>query len=445
MSLTEQQETIMELLKLGKNVFATGPAGTGKSFLIHHILKEFPPDSTQVCSMTGVSTILLNTDVSKGKAKTLHSWSGIGLCSTSGGRNRIIDKVLRNRRCVANWMKTRLLIVDEVSMMSDFVLEVIEEIGRRIHRNSLPFGGMQIIFTGDMFQLPPVGDESCKFCFESPVWANLFQGDYGQSVELTRVFRQENDDAFIQILNEVRMGQISEESVQLLRSRVGLPPPDDLVMTNLFPTKFHVAQLNSVEYKKLNGEEYIFQPVINTKNAKYIEDGRPFDEFDQLQCLAATPEMMEKEIAHLSTGIDILKLKVGAIVMCLVNLDIDQGIVNGSQGRVKEFHLGLPIVEFTNGCVFKMPCYFWQSISLPCISIGQIPLVLSWATTIHKSQGMTLSRANMDLGNQIFECGQIYVALSRVKNLQGLYLSSFTPYKIKANPRVLKFYMSLRN
>ena len=443
-TLTEQQQYIMNLLKSGKNVFATGPAGTGKSFLIRHILQQFPPDSTQVCSMTGVSTVLLNTDIPQGKAKTLHSWSGIGLCNPP--RARIIDKVLRNRRCVANWIKTRLLIVDEVSMMSDFVLEVIEELGRRIHRNSIPFGGMQIIFTGDMFQLPPVGDGS-KFCFESPVWANLFQCHFGQCVELTRVFRQENDEAFIQILSEIRMGQISEESVQLLRSRVGLKPPDDLVLTKLFPTRFHVSQMNITEYGKLMGEEIVYSPVIHTNTVKYIEDGRPFDEFDKAQCLAATPEMIEKEVAQFIAGspcVETLKLKVGAIVMCVVNLDIDQGIVNGSQGKVKEFQLGLPVVEFTNGHVCKIPCHFWQSHVLPCIAVGQIPLVLSWATTIHKSQGMTLSRAEMDLGNQVFECGQMYVALSRVKSLQGLYLSNFNPYKIKANPRVVKFYMSLK-
>lgn len=443
--LTEQQQYIMNLLQNGKNVFATGPAGSGKSFLIGHILQQFPIDSTQVCSMTGVSTVLLNTDIPKGKAKTLHSWSGIGLCNSS--RTRIIEKILRNRKCVANWLKTKLLIIDEVSMMSKYVLETIEEIGRRIRRNQLPFGGMQVIFTGDMFQLPPIGgsgEDDGKFCFESTLWSDLFKDT---SIELTRVFRQQ-DDEFISILNDVRMGQCSEESVKLLRSRVGLKPPSDAVMTKLFPTRFNVSQINTLEYEKLLQEEFVFPPIIQTNIVKHIDDGRPFDAIDAAQCLAATPDIIEKEILMFSSGLscyDTLKLKIGTIVMCMVNLDVEKGIVNGSQGRIKEFHLGFPVVEFINGYICKINYYFWQSNNLPCIAIGLIPLVLSWATTIHKSQGMTLSRAEMNLGNQVFECGQIYVALSRVKSLEGLYLTEFNPYKIKANPRVVQFYHSLRN
>ena len=446
--LTEQQLSIMKLLQSGQNVFVTGSAGTGKSFLFRHIFQQFPPESTHMCSMTGVSTVLLNAAIPFAKATTLHSWSGIGLCNTT--RDRIVQKVMRNRRQVDKWRKTKFLMIDEVSMMSAYVLETIEEMARLIRRCPLPFGGMQLVFSGDMFQLPPIGGEgldSGAFCFESPVWSSLFGGNMGKCIELTQVFRQSDQD-FVDLLNEVRWGQISEESVAMLRSRVGLPGPEDEVMTKLFPRRLNVQQINMAEYNKLQGEEMVCSQVVRKNTNMYLEDGRPFDEFDQIQCQLATEDIIQRECTHFQSMlpcVETLRLKIGTIVMCLANLDMEAGVVNGSQGRVHSFDAGLPVVEFTNGTLMKISMHWWQNSSLPCIAVGQIPLVLSWATTIHKSQGMTLTRAEMDLGNQLFEYGQAYVALSRVKSLEGLYLTHFSPYKIKANPKVLKFYASLKN
>lgn len=447
-TLTEQQLSIVKLLETGKNVFVTGSAGTGKSFLFRHIFQQFPQESTQMCSMTGVSTVLLNVAIPYAKATTLHSWSGIGLCNTT--RDRIIQKVIRNRRQVDKWRKTKLLMIDEVSMMSAYVLETIEEIARIIRKNPFPFGGIQLVFSGDMFQLPPIGGEGLDngaFCFESPIWSTLFGGNLGKCIELSQVFRQ-TDDAFVNLLNEIRWGQISEESVSLLRSRVGLPGPTDEVMTKLFPRRINVQQINATEYGKLETEEMVFSQVVRKNTNVYLEDGRAFDEFDQIQCQMATDEILQRECIHFQSllpCVETLRLKIGTIVMCLANLSVEEGIVNGSQGRVDSFVGGFPVVVFTNGATMKMSMHWWQNSSMPCISIGQIPLVLSWATTIHKSQGMTLTRAEMDLGNQLFEYGQAYVALSRVKSLDGLYLTHFNPYKIKANPKVLNFYASLKN
>jgi len=450
MSLTEQQQQIMSDLEKGLNVFATGPAGTGKSFLIRHIYDVFPKRTTQICSMTGVSTVLLNNLIQHSKAKTLHSWSGIGLCQTS--KDRIFKRIMRNTRCLKRWQTTQLLIVDEVSMMSRYIFELLEEFARYIRRNDLPFGGLQIVFTGDMFQLPPVAcsgtEDTGAFCFESPRWNVVFGENYGTLISLTRVFRQEGDEEYRNVLNEVRLGQCSEESWKLLKSRVVVEKPEDAIMTKLFPTRMLVQQLNESEYGKIEGEEFVYEIIVKTNHTMYIDDGEPFDEYDRALCLETPLEEKQKESMHFKSVlpcVDHLRLKKGVIVMCLVNEDIEKGIVNGSQGRVVDFHLGSPLVEFTNGEKMVISVHYWQNGTLPCILVGQIPLVLSWATTIHKSQGMTLSRAEIDLGNQIFEYGQAYVALSRVKSSDGLYLTKFNPYKIKANPKVLKFYQSLNS
>lgn len=475
-SLSRQQEGVLERFHQGKNIFLTGSAGTGKSFLIQRMCSGNGDGKIQVCAMTGIAAVLLNAGSSNAiKAKTIHSWSGIKLCNTPD-KNVIINRVLKNKRVRKDWKQTAVLIIDEISMMSCYVFDILEELARIIRKDNRPFGGLQIVFTGDMFQLPPIGDmdipNSCKFCFESEQWNAVFEPE--NHIDLTHIYRQ-TDTTYINLLNQVRLGELDETNRAILFGRVGLDT-SGLVLTKLFPIRVNVDRINQFEFAKIAESEHTFNQMVKTDVRFNIDNGKPLDEDVLRLCENATAEEIEQETEILKSQMlsicpERVVLKKGAVVMCVANLDIDLGICNGSQGKIVEIIPGtkrmvyfggtanssapltscvettmdIPVVQFTNGVLYKsfVP-QLWQSQNLPCIVIGQIPLVLSWATTIHKSQGMTLSRAEMDLGSQVFEYGQAYVALSRVKSLEGLYLTNFNPTKIKANPKVIAFYKQMK-
>ena len=433
----------------GKNLFITGPGGVGKTRLIHNFV-DYTYKNTQtndniaVCAMTGTASLLL-----KCKARTLHSWSGLKLAK--GERGAIIANVLRNRNAKAAWKACKILIVDEVSMMSLKIFELCEEIARIVRRSSQPFGGIQVIFTGDFFQLPPVGNagdpDSERFCFESPKWQTVFSKE--NHIELTTMFRQ-TDPKYIEILSQVRRGKLTEENSTLLSERVN---PDfnaekhhGCVLTKLFPIRSKAEYVNQSMFSKIDAPIHCSDYTRIMNMDSYVENGKPIPSELLVACMQLSSKDRDYELDRLlaSAGCaEKLELKVGAAVMCTFNIDMDQGICNGSQGIIAEItHDGVPIVKYSNGVRMSMKKHIWQSDDYPTLAIMQIPLCLAWALTIHKIQGASMSMAEMDLGNAIFEYGQTYVALSRIRTLDGLYLSSFMPNKIKANPKVVTFYES---
>jgi ATP-dependent DNA helicase PIF1 len=226
---------------------------------------------------------------------------------------------------------------------------------------------------------------------------------------------------------------------------------ETIIPTKLFAIKSKADHVNNTMFSKINEEAKVFTKDILLDCTNYIEGGNPIPSNILTKCSKMTVKEKQFEIDNLINNIPGLKedlqLKKGTLVMCTRNLDLDKGICNGSQGIVVDFiENGLkriPIVKFTNGIRMPINIYYWQSEECPTIAVGQIPLILAWAITIHKIQGATLSMAEMDVGRSIFEYGQIYVALSRVKSLDGLYLLGFHPTKIRANPKVLEFYRGL--
>lgn len=448
--LSLEQKIAYKKVVQGQNVFITGPGGTGKTKLIKTII-EFLKSTTKthaVCAMTGCAAILLNSN-----AKTLHSWSGIKLAK--GPKHEVIESVLRNKKLVLNWKRTKCLILDEVSMLSKKIFEIIEELARIIHGSSMPFGGMQVIFTGDFFQLPPVptlGDEDTdKFCFESPRWNSVFKPE--NQIELKTIFRQ-NDPIYVNILMQIRQGELDEENVTILHKYVNRQFDEKghngCVPTKIFPLRTKVDYVNTMMFSKIKEKEYVFENIKLTNCVSMLESGKPLD-FDTLKyCSMMSSQAIEYEITQLINStpcLPILRLKKGAAVMCTVNLDMDNGICNGSQGIIIDIiestPYNVPVVQFSNGLIKKISIHYWQSEEYPIIAVGQIPLCLAWALTIHKIQGATLEMAEMDVGQSIFEYGQTYVALSRIKSLDGLYLSEFHPYKIKSNPLVKQYYNNL--
>jgi ATP-dependent DNA helicase PIF1 len=441
MQFSEEQIIANNKYIQGKNIFITGPGGTGKTLLIKHIRQDAVRKgfNINVCALTGCAAILLDC-----KAKTLHSWASIGL--GNGTIDQIIAKISRNRFAKANWKTTDILVVDEVSMMSQKLFELLDTIGKIIRRNTRPFGGIQLIFSGDFYQLPPVGNkdepETLKFCFESPLWSQTFALE--NHIQLTKIFRQ-SDPVYQKILNQIREGRLKRSSNELLLKNVQRELPKDLTITptKLYPTRNKVDNINTTEMTKLETDELEYK-------IKYHIDLQMTAK-ELLTRSSYTKEQIQTELIYLKGNLrceEVVKLKIGAQVMCIVNIELDNGgmICNGSQGIVTKIsELGLPIIRFksfNDKSTYEMTMnyHIWPSENIPGIGVSQIPLILAWALTIHKSQGATLDVAEVDAGSNIFECGQTYVALSRVKSLEGLYLSSFDASRIKINKRVQEFY-----
>jgi ATP-dependent DNA helicase PIF1 len=440
MEFSKEQQNAFNKYQNGQNIFITGPGGTGKSVLIRHIYLDALKKGLeiQVCALTGCAAVLLEC-----KAKTIHSWANIGLANDE--IDKIIDKVTKNRNAKKNWKDIDILIIDEVSMMSQKIFELLDKIGKRIRKNSQPFGGIQLIFSGDFYQLPPVGKkdepETQNFCFESSLWFQTFRLE--NHIQLVKIFRQ-NDSIYQRILNQVREGRLKKASNELLLANVGKNLPENIIVrpTKLFPMRFQVEHINTQEMNKLTGKEHEFKVKYHFDLEMTSKERLIRDQYSK--------EQIQTELLYLQGNLpcdEIVKLKVGAQVMCTVNIKLvnDDMLCNGDQGIILDIDsiTGLPLVKFKNGYQLKINYHIWQSEFIPGIGISQIPLVLAWALTIHKSQGSTLDIAEIDAGSGIFECGQTYVALSRVKSLEGLYLSSFDYRRVKINKKVQEFYEKL--
>jgi ATP-dependent DNA helicase PIF1 len=445
----EQQLCFEKYLK-GENIFITGPGGSGKSFLIKNIVKhaEAHNKNIKICALTGCAAILLEC-----KATTLHMFSGIGFANKKN--EEIIEELFTTKRYkLKNWRKLEILIIDEVSMMSLKILLLLDIIAKKFYRNSNPFGGLQVIFTGDFYQLSPVSNiflekEDSMFCFEHELWNQLFPKE--NQIVLKTIFRQK-DETLLKILKYIRKGQITPSSRSALESRIFNAQElnlikKDKVLTILSPIKRDVEHINLKEYLKLDKslQEHVYDLDYIDLYIKYEETD---DEKTSLfALLLKSNEQLKKDYDFLASNIlaeRCLKLRVGTHVMCIANINCngELQIANGSQGVVVSFNdKKLPYVKFNN---IKEPIlidyYIWKSEFNKRVGLMQLPLIYSWAITIHKSQGLTLENAIIDIGSNIFADGQTYVALSRVKSLDGLYLTSFDCSKIKCNPLVKKFY-----
>ena len=442
----EQRNAYLKYVQ-GSNLFITGPGGTGKSKLISYFVEHTKSinKKVQVCAMTGCAAVLLNCN-----ARTLHSWSGIKLAK--GTIDEVVSSVIRNKNATKVWKKTDILILDEVSMLSCKLFIIIEKIGKIVKKTNLPFGGMQVVFTGDFYQLPPVGTygekETNQFCFETKLWNEVFKPQ--NHIQLTTIFRQ-TDPIYINILQQIRVGYLDEQNQTILQSRLNEKYNEEeyngCIPTKLFPLRTKTDYVNNTMFDKLKEKEYTYEIIRKTDCMVNIDTNKPLPPEIIQQCLSLKKTEIDFELDTLMNGIQcpkILRLKKGAAVMCTINLDMDNSISNGSQGIVIDINHNGPVVKFSNGIIKTITPHYWQSEDYPMIAVGQYPLSLAWALTIHKMQGATLTVAEVDIGQGIFEYGQTYVALSRVKSLNGLYLSAFNPSKIAANPVVSLFYKNIQ-
>lgn len=423
MELSTDQQRALELYKEGKNIFITGPGGVGKSYIIREIVADAQSRGVNVavCAMTGRAAVLLECG-----ARTLHSWAGFGLAK--GTTETIIKKLSRKGR--KNWKEVELLLVDEVSMMSHHMFNLLNTIARTL-RYDVTFGGIQVIFSGDFYQLPPIPDyanpESGEYCFESEHWRQVFPLE--QQLNFTRNFRQ-NDPTFVAMLNRIRQGDWTREDIEFLQSLVNKEqdPNDEFLPTFMSPTKQEAETMNYQELEALTTPKHVYKVEIRLPKVlpKNITMAQARKEADKI--LKSLP--IERE----------LTLKEGANVMCTANLGVEFGICNGSQGKITHFRNGFPVVQFLNGIVKTITPNSWPSDDINGVCINQIPLLLAYGMTLHRCQGATLESVEINAGSDIFADGQLYVGLGRVKSPDRLFLSDFDEASLRVDPKVKKFY-----
>lgn len=437
MDCTTEQRKVIDAVINGSSIFLTGAGGTGKSFLLQTLYREYTATGKKmaVTAMTGCAALLLQPI----PAKTLHSWAGIGLgtCSFS----TLVDNIVKNGRKKKVWRETDCLVIDEVSMLTPELLDTLEKIGsivrggRRGNGGSSCFGGLQIVCIGDFYQLPPVKKEgvATSYVFESPIWNKVIQENF----ELKTIHRQK-ESVFQQILHQARRGELCPEAQALLLERKMISWKGQPIRpTLLFTRNMDVDEINQRNLEKLTGD-------IKTFEAETI---MPLGTLDKFIGKSSVPN---NEVNMFISKLDkdapysvILQLKEGAQVMLLTNLDQERGLVNGSRGVVKGFTPeGFPLVKFlTTLEPIIIKHHTWMTEK----NIGrkQIPLRLAYALTIHKAQGMSLDSALIDIGPSTFEYGQAYVALSRVRSLEALYIYEFDPKSFRVHPAVKKFYDSM--
>lgn len=431
--LTPEQRAVCQAALQGKSFFFTGGAGTGKSFLLRQLLQLLPGDVTAVTAPTALAASHLG-------GTTLHRWAGIGR-----GEGDVLElaKELRGRpEALQRWRRAKTLVIDEVSMLDGQLFDKLEVLARGARGNNKPFGGLQLILTGDFMQLPPVNRSGSNardidgqrvgvptvFCFEARAWSAM-----SRTFQLTQVFRQREDHAFCQILEEARFGRLSEQSLRLLETRL-VPGPgahtEAANVTRLMSLRAQVEQINSRALAALSGELVRFDARDQGWHGS-------IEEFDLLTGARHT-----------------LELRVGAAVMLTRTLDVRRKLVNGSQGRVVAFRgmgsLRHPVVAFKEAGiqVEVAPETFEARCGSRVLGVRiQIPLDLAWALSIHKSQGMTLSAVEVCL-RTIFENGQGYVAMSRAQSLAGLFLigdAAALARAVRSDSRCANFHEKVAN
>ena len=421
--LTECQKIAFNNFLIGDNIFITGPAGTGKTYLIKKLKEycDFSHIDVAVTAMTGCAAYLIH-------GNTLHSWSGIGLGKSP--ISSIVKKIRTRPYLRTRWKNVKVLIIDEISMLDKELFEKLDDIAQNIRGNMLPWGGIQLCFFGDMCQLPPCNN---KFIFESERWNSIIKN----IVQLNEIKRQENKE-FSQCLTEMRLGKISQKSKDILKhcSEKTWDSSSQIKPTRLYAYNKIVDKINNSELKKLlrdnpDDEHYTYecQTSFDVKNKK---------RFNKKKSIIVS-EMMDNNSKYSKD----ITLTIGTQVMLIINLDLNEGLVNGSRGIVIGFKDGLPLVKFLHGLIKLIERYTWDREDTHFnVQKSQIPLKLAWACTIHKIQGATLDYAEIDINN-VFEFGQAYVALSRIKDPESLIIKEYNLKKIKCHPKAVKFYKSL--
>jgi len=406
------QHEALNILKSGHNVFLTGSAGSGKTFLLNEFITYLKSENilAGVTASTGIAATHIN-------GRTIHSWCGMGIEESMNHqvRNSITKGDLKQRL-----KKSQVLIIDEISMLSANRLDLVDSICRVVRKSEHPFGGLQVVLSGDFFQLPPVArnGEDSRFAFESEVWS-------GMNLKICYLEEQHRheDKKFLALLNSLRSRENLDVAKKSLASRLNKEIKSTIKPTKLYTHNFDVDTYNNLELSRLKSEGKSFE--MRTQGLQTL--------VDKLKNGCLAPETLE--------------LKLGAVVMFVKN-NFKEFYVNGTVGKVIGFDddSGYPLIETFKGDIIEAKRETWpiEDSSGVLASISQIPLRLAWAITIHKSQGLSLDCAEIDL-SRTFEYGMGYVALSRVRSLSGLKLLGLNDLALEVNEKMIVLDEELRS
>lgn len=397
------QNEALSILKIGANVFLTGEPGSGKTHIVDLYIRYLRDHGigVAVTASTGIAATHLG-------GMTIHSWSGIGIKKSLSASD--ISKMQKNRRLTSRAQKTSVLVIDEISMLDASTLEAVDIALKTLRESKKSFGGMQIVFVGDFFQLPPVvqkGEEFSGFSFKSLAW-----NEANPVICYLTEQHRHKDLKFINILSSIRSKDNIQNVHSFLSSRKVNAKSTEVTM-QLYSHNVDVDKVNNERLKSLPGNEYVFQ--MSSRGAKPL--------VVQLKKSCLSPE--------------ILTLKMGAQVMFTKN-SFGEGFINGTLGEIVGFDDERPVVVIKSGQKIVVEPVEWEVDDgvKALASITQYPLRLAWAITVHKSQGMTLDAAVIDLSGA-FEYGQGYVAISRVRSLSGLFLLGINERALEVHPEVV--------
>jgi ATP-dependent DNA helicase PIF1 len=399
--LNEEQNNALKCVMDGHSILLTGSAGTGKSYTIKYIIEYLNNANKKyaITASTGTAAVIIG-------GQTLHSFLGLGL--GTGSVKEILNNILKNKKKYESILNLDVLIIDEISMIDKELFEKISIILSIIKSNDKFFGNIQLILVGDFCQLAPVKG---KYCFLADIWNKMNI----KIVLLEKLIRHNEDLLFQQMLKILRKGKCTDNIIKVLNKLKDTKFENGIIPTKLYPINVNVDKINNIEIEKLKAEGNISKTYRAVTSCDKEKEGEKFT----------------------------IELTLNAQIIVIRNINVEDSLVNGTRGIIKHLGEDFVIINDVKGNIHKIKYFtdtFNNVISSKSSYIIHMPIRICYALSIHKSQGMTIDALELDLGSNIFTCGQSYTALSRAKKLSSIKIIDIDKDSFRTNIDVKKFY-----